>query len=59
MSKREPKYSITLKGLISLSVSDDTAEKIWDTIELYGLRNKQNAVILKDGGVFVNVEKKK
>lgn len=50
----EEKYSVTLKGLISTVTNH--SEEIYDAIELYGFRNGVNAVVLKDGGIFTEVE---
>jgi len=54
--KVEPRYQITLKGLIRSTVLNELlADQIWDAIELYSFRTKHNAVLIKDGGTFVNV----
>lgn len=57
-SKDAEMYTITLKGLIAACPGIDAFQinYIWDTIELYSLRHKKNAVLLKECGTFVNVD---
>lgn len=55
--KKQEMYSITLKGLLQMVTQDEEmTEKLWDAIELYSLRHKKNGVIVKDGGIFIEVE---
>lgn len=54
----EPTYRITLKGLLSILLPEQEADRIWDAIELQAYRNKTNAVVLEDGGIFTEVEKR-
>lgn len=60
--KKKPKdtemYTVTLKGLIATcpGIDEFQINYIWDTIELYGRRHKKNAVILKEGGTFIDIE---
>jgi len=51
-------YIITMKGIIGMcpGIDEFQVNYIWDHIELYALRNKLNAVLLKDGGIFIPVE---
>lgn len=52
--KDEEVYSITFKGLLSTLTED--YEKIYDGIELHCFRNQVNAIVMKDGGIFTEVE---
>jgi len=56
--KEVEKYSITMKGLIGMcpGIDEFQINWIWDNLELYSYRNELNAILLKDGGIFVEVE---
>jgi hypothetical protein len=57
--KKDEAYCSTLKGLIySITQDEQLTDKLWDAIDLYGLRNKKNAIILVDGGTFAVLEEK-
>ena len=57
MKKDQEKYQITLKGLISTcpGIDEFQVRTIWDTIELYSRRYDVKAVLLRDGGHFIDV----
>ena len=55
MSKREPKYEVTFKGLIYSLVGEDDAFRVIDGIELHLHRANKNAIVL-DGNEFKMVE---
>jgi hypothetical protein len=57
MKKDQENYQITLKGLISTcpGLDEFQVKYIWDTIELYSRRHDVNAVLLRDGGRFVDI----
>ena len=58
MKPKEIQYELTLKGLLLTTILDQQlADSVWNAIELYGLRNKKNAIVLKKGGEFVHLRK--
>jgi hypothetical protein len=56
--KQTETYIITMKGLIAScpGIVEFQVDQIWDTIELYGRRNMLNAILLENGGIFIDVE---
>jgi len=55
MAKREPKYELTFKGLITSLVGEDDAFRVIDGIELHLHRADKNAIVL-DGNEFKMTE---
>mgnify|MGYP001308145432 CR=1 FL=1 len=56
--KQEEVYNITMKGLMGMcpGIDEYQINHIWDSLELYSYRNGVNAILIRDGGIFVEVE---